>query len=104
METVEYKNVSFTVWDVGGQDKVLANSCFFFFFFKTNFSGVVLCRFHKQSGRECRCTCFVYLIICRSTDLCDCNIDYFESFSERDFVMLEKLEIKGRVKLMGICS
>lgn len=26
METVEYKNVSFTVWDVGGQDKV-QNSC-----------------------------------------------------------------------------
>lgn len=26
METVEYKNVSFTVWDVGGQDKV----CFCF--------------------------------------------------------------------------
>lgn len=23
METVEYKNISFTVWDVGGQDKVL---------------------------------------------------------------------------------
>lgn len=23
METVEYKNVSFTVWDVGGQDKVV---------------------------------------------------------------------------------
>ena len=22
-ETVDYKNVSFTVWDVGGQDKVL---------------------------------------------------------------------------------
>jgi hypothetical protein len=22
VETVEYKNVSFTVWDVGGQDKV----------------------------------------------------------------------------------
>ena len=22
METVEYKNVSFTVWDVGGQDKI----------------------------------------------------------------------------------
>lgn len=22
METVEYKNISFTVWDVGGQDKV----------------------------------------------------------------------------------
>ncbi|RRT52338.1 hypothetical protein B296_00048607 [Ensete ventricosum] len=25
METVEYKNISFTVWDVGGQDKVSAN-------------------------------------------------------------------------------
>ena len=24
METVEYKNISFTVWDVGGQDKVTA--------------------------------------------------------------------------------
>ena len=22
METIEYKNVSFTVWDVGGQDKI----------------------------------------------------------------------------------
>ena len=22
METVEYKNINFTVWDVGGQDKV----------------------------------------------------------------------------------
>lgn len=22
VETVEYKNISFTVWDVGGQDKV----------------------------------------------------------------------------------
>lgn len=25
METVEYKNISFTVWDVGGQDKVINN-------------------------------------------------------------------------------
>lgn len=25
METVEYKNISFTVWDVGGQDKVFAD-------------------------------------------------------------------------------
>ena len=24
VETVEYKNISFTVWDVGGQDKVRA--------------------------------------------------------------------------------
>lgn len=28
VETVEYKNVSFTVWDVGGQDKVLLPSNF----------------------------------------------------------------------------
>ena len=28
VETVEYKNISFTVWDVGGQDKV-NNSLFF---------------------------------------------------------------------------
>lgn len=27
VETVEYKNISFTVWDVGGQDKVGALSC-----------------------------------------------------------------------------
>lgn len=25
METVEYKNISFTVWDVGGQDKVFGD-------------------------------------------------------------------------------
>ena len=25
METVEYKNISFTVWDVGGQDKVFSH-------------------------------------------------------------------------------
>lgn len=27
METVEYKNISFTVWDVGGQDKVCKTNC-----------------------------------------------------------------------------
>lgn len=26
VETVEYKNISFTVWDVGGQDKVTTRS------------------------------------------------------------------------------
>ncbi|KAL3644429.1 hypothetical protein CASFOL_011732 [Castilleja foliolosa] len=26
VETVEYKNISFTVWDVGGQDKDLPNA------------------------------------------------------------------------------
>jgi ADP-ribosylation factor protein 1 len=28
VETVEYKNISFTVWDVGGQDKVCADVIF----------------------------------------------------------------------------
>lgn len=27
VETVEYKNISFTVWDVGGQDKVRSSRC-----------------------------------------------------------------------------
>jgi hypothetical protein len=27
VETVEYKNISFTVWDVGGQDKVFLYLC-----------------------------------------------------------------------------
>lgn len=27
VETVEYKNISFTVWDVGGQDKVCSFFC-----------------------------------------------------------------------------
>lgn len=32
VETVEYKNISFTVWDVGGQDKVLQyDHCFYDF-------------------------------------------------------------------------
>lgn len=29
VETVEYKNISFTVWDVGGQDKVKLNFIIF---------------------------------------------------------------------------
>jgi len=28
VETVEYKNISFTVWDVGGQDKVFYSNSF----------------------------------------------------------------------------
>lgn len=32
VETVEYKNISFTVWDVGGQDKIrpLWRHCMYF--------------------------------------------------------------------------
>jgi len=30
VETVEYKNISFTVWDVGGQDKVHLLFCVYF--------------------------------------------------------------------------
>ena len=29
VETVEYKNISFTVWDVGGQDKVCTANRFY---------------------------------------------------------------------------
>lgn len=29
VETVEYKNISFTVWDVGGQDKVYISGIFY---------------------------------------------------------------------------
>lgn len=36
VETVEYKNINFTVWDVGGQDKVCCFFLSFFFFFQTN--------------------------------------------------------------------
>lgn len=31
VETVEYKNISFTVWDVGGQDRVF--HCLFIFLY-----------------------------------------------------------------------
>merc|ERR1712139_525596 len=37
VETVEYKNISFTVWDVGGQDKILL-------------SGVTTIRTHRESS------------------------------------------------------
>ena len=33
VEAVEYKNITFTVWDVGGQDKVKSSAiCFIFNF------------------------------------------------------------------------
>ena len=33
VETVEYKNISFTVWDVGGQDKVNATDILYLFIY-----------------------------------------------------------------------
>lgn len=33
VETVEYKNISFTVWDVGGQDKARTLITFSFYYF-----------------------------------------------------------------------
>jgi GTPase SAR1 family protein len=52
VETVEYKNISFTVWDVGGQDKVgiyFLCSFFrlfliFFFFFRFVLCGAITSR------------------------------------------------------------
>ena len=40
VETVEYKNISFTVWDVGGQDKIrpLWRHCEFILRYSTKFS------------------------------------------------------------------
>lgn len=46
METVEYKNISFTVWDVGGQDKVRAHGSFF--------SGISTDRFRIVSSKSRR--------------------------------------------------
>ena len=34
VETVEYKNISFTVWDVGGQDKVIHICLIYFIIFQ----------------------------------------------------------------------
>lgn len=53
VETVEYKNISFTVWDVGGQDKVspTTTTTFIqihqFLFFRFDHSGVTTSRTHK---------------------------------------------------------
>lgn len=40
VETVEYKNISFTVWDVGGQDKIrpLWRHCASLFFYTLHWS------------------------------------------------------------------
>ncbi|KAH0881844.1 hypothetical protein HID58_057940, partial [Brassica napus] len=40
VETVEYKNISFTVWDVGGQDKVSSNLIMFQVLFDRLFRNV----------------------------------------------------------------
>jgi hypothetical protein len=37
VETVEYKNISFTVWDVGGQDKVIHICLIYFIIFQLFF-------------------------------------------------------------------
>ena len=39
VETVEYKNISFTVWDVGGQDKV--GGCEIAYFAASSNAGLV---------------------------------------------------------------
>lgn len=45
VETVEYKNISFTVWDVGGQDKVLLLMCLYFHRLETY--GDITTKIHK---------------------------------------------------------
>lgn len=45
VETVEYKNISFTVWDVGGQDKVCGLYILYFSpkFFKFFWKNLISC-------------------------------------------------------------
>lgn len=40
VETIEYKNISFTVWDVGGQDKVLKTRFLFSVFYNFAYIGL----------------------------------------------------------------
>ena len=49
VETVEYKNISFTVWDVGGQDKVVSD----FIMFASLFGNGLLIRFSVGEFRSC---------------------------------------------------
>lgn len=48
VETVEYKNISFTVWDVGGQDKVCTQLA------RTSANKLVLLLYHSDLWRPCR--------------------------------------------------
>jgi len=41
VETVEYKNISFTVWDVGGQDKVRLTCIFSIYNFSQSKTKIV---------------------------------------------------------------
>jgi GTPase SAR1 family protein len=43
VETVEYKNISFTVWDVGGQDKI--RPLWRHYFQNTQVSNIIRCTF-----------------------------------------------------------
>lgn len=55
METVEYKNISFTVWDVGGQDKVWITKILFSDICSSNF---LLCYFCSSND-----TCFFHRFV-----------------------------------------
>jgi hypothetical protein len=58
VETVEYKNISFTVWDVGGQDKVHA-----FVYVSVKRLCTVIC---GKFGNLCVCMCAFDILSCTS--------------------------------------
>ena len=55
METVEYKNISFTVWDVGGQDKV----------FRSTSSQILLLFIHVAIFFTVSAALTLMIVICR---------------------------------------
>jgi len=55
VETVEYKNISFTVWDVGGQDKIRPLWRHYY----QNTQGIIFvvdCNDRERVGKPCMCT------------------------------------------------
>uniref|UniRef100_A0A1I7W978 ADP-ribosylation factor 1-like 2 n=1 Tax=Heterorhabditis bacteriophora TaxID=37862 RepID=A0A1I7W978_HETBA len=72
VETVEYKNISFTVWDVGGQDKIrplwrhyFQNTQGLIFVVSINSKiGIIICIFTKYNRKF---LCFLVLCQFRNT-------------------------------------
>jgi len=58
VETVEYKNISFTVWDVGGQDRI--RSLWRHYFQNTQVVSTVVCVLYTV---VCTVYCSVYCIL-----------------------------------------
>ena len=65
VETVEYKNISFTVWDVGGQDKI--RPLWRHYFQNTQGKGELPHHTPQEWGSGCPGACsHAYCSLCRS--------------------------------------